>query len=117
MRSTEPCSRYRPSIDHRVREASRIPALIVQTEAELEVLRLPGVFLRQFLHPDAQVPPQVVDFVAPDPFNRGRERLGVLGSHTIEHGIEGGDRMRQRLARDRQRVRASSARKNSACTP
>ena len=84
--------------DDRIRQAARVAPLVVQPEAELEVLRLPGAAVGELLHPDAEVAPQLVDLVAPHAIDRRRELFRVVGRDAFEHGVE---RFRPRAAADR----------------
>ena len=105
MRSTDPRSRNRPSTSDRVLQAARIPPLVVQAEAELEVLG--SARLRSsasLLHPDAEVAPQVVDLVAPDALDGGRQRSRRTRQRRDRGRVQRPDGLRERRLRDGERV-------------
>ena len=93
-----------PAVHHyRFADAARIASLVVQAEAELEILRLPCTGVGQLLHPDAEISLQLADLVAPDTRDRRGERLRVLRRHPLEHRVERRHRPRHVTRLDRQR--------------
>ena len=105
-----------------IRQAARIAPVVVQAEAELEVLRNPVAAVGEAPNPDGEVAADLVDLVAPDAFDRRRQLVGVLARHAVDDRVQRRDRLRQRAGRHRQprprrraRDRTPPARDGTGC--
>src|SRR5262249_32077735 len=77
--------------DNWMGQAAGIPPLVIEPEAELEVLRLPGVrarSARDLLDPDPEIAANLTHLVAPHSGDGRRERLLVLCGDAVEDRIE-----------------------------
>ena len=104
MRSTEPRSTNRPSI---VTGSFRLRSSRPSSDRPKLNSKYAGTHdgvVGHLLHPDAEIAPQLVDFVAPDALDRRRQLLFVFGGHAIERGVDGSRGRRDAVARDRQRT-------------
>src|SRR5207247_5863767 len=94
-----------PRFEHDwIRQAPRVATLVVQAETELEILGNPLAMSGEPVRPDAEIAPDVVDFVAPHALDGRREIVLVLRGHTIDHAVQRAYRSGQVRGRDRERT-------------
>ena len=94
-----------PRFEHDwIRQAPRVAPLVVQAETELEILGNPLAMSGEPVRPDAEIAPDIVDFVAPHALDRRREIVLVLRGHTIDHAVQRPYRTGQVRCGDRERT-------------